>query len=95
MPPKTPKPRKLKWRIPKGTTRADYTPEALQEMDRNNWRVRKARQRKRQRHRGHREVTIPFGQAAWDEIDRRQDAEPGLTLQQLFTRLLLEKPHAR
>lgn len=90
MPAKPTMPR-LKYRIPKGYRRDDFTPEALAEMDRNNWRRQKAANRKQKRHRGMRPLTVELPKEAWAAIKRRQAAEPGLSKTDLLTRLLLEE----
>lgn len=65
--PKRKLPRNAK-RLPKGTTRADYDPEVLQEWQRDRWRQRKEVQRKRQRHLGVRDKTFALSKESRETL---------------------------
>ena len=78
MPPKPKLPRTA-LRIPKGHTRADFDPEAVAEMDRRRWRVRKERQRKRAQHRGLTTYTFDLPKPMLAEL-RQLAKSAGMTL---------------
>lgn len=77
-------------RIPEGTTRADYEPEVVAEYDRNRWRRNKRNQRKRQRHKGFRDVNFFLGQEAREALTLLRK-EAGMSGSKYITHLLMEK----
>lgn len=74
-------------KIPKGTRKSDYEPEVIAEYERGKRRMYKANQRKREKHRGERQVTVVLGQDA-RAILTQLCRERGMSKATLLTHLL-------